>query len=116
MLLWVLAAGALVRPWLLLWVLAAGALLLRLLLLWVLAAGAPSDCRLPAGGCELLTVPVDLLFPVETGALLTVPVDTLRLLLPCVAAGVDSLRRSVDTGLVSLLVCTEDDDLRLSPF
>ena len=92
------------------------ALLLRLLLLCVLVAGAPSDCRLPAGGCELLTVPVDLLFPVETGALFTVPVDTLRLLLPCVAAGVDSLRRSVDTGLVSLLVCTEDDDLRLSPF
>jgi hypothetical protein len=52
---------------------------------------------------------------VETGALFTVPVDTLRLLLPWVAAGVDSLRRSVAAGLASLLVCTEVFDLRLSP-
>ena len=40
LLLWVLAAGALLRPWLLLWVLAAGELLRPWLLLWVLAAGA----------------------------------------------------------------------------
>ena len=52
----------------------------------------------------------------ETGALFTVPVDTLRLLLPCVAAGVDSLLRSFAAGLASLLVCTEVEVLRLSPF
>jgi hypothetical protein len=58
----------------------------------------------------------DLLLPVEAGALLTVPVDTLRLLLPCVAAGVDSLLRSVAAGLASLLFCAGVDVLRLSPF
>lgn len=58
---------------------------------------------------------VELLLSVDAGVLFTVPVDTLRLVLPWVAAGVDSLLRSVDAGLASPLFGTEVVALRLSP-
>jgi hypothetical protein len=116
LLLWVLAAGALLRPWLLLWVLAAGALLRPWLLLCVLAAGAllrpwlllwvlcsVGAVRRVAAWSEVAAGVV--LLPVVAGALFTVPVVDLRVSLPWLTAGRESL-----------LLWTEVVDLRLSPF